>query len=532
MAARAERVSHMNRGRHFAVVVGVVVATLGAAHADQTAQNLAAKGEYLVRVGGCAACHTAPGGQPFAGGVAINSPFGTLYGPNITPDKTYGIGDWSDDDFYRTLHEGIAKGGVHLYPAFPYQWFTKVTREDVRAIKAWLDTLAPVATPSPKTALMFPFNVRAGLAAWNAAYFHEGECQPDPARSEEINRGAYLVEGLGHCGACHTPRGVGQEPIASKAYSGGAVDNWYAPNISSDVTRGIGGWSEDAMVQYLKTGSAPGKGVVAGPMAEVVHESLSHLTDADVHAIAAYLKATPPVADYAAKQPVPGTGPQLIGAGPYLNHCASCHQQDGRGLPGAIPPLADNGAVTAKGPENVIRVILAGHMALGSYAPMPAVGVDMANRDVADVTNYVRTMWSNGAPATANEDLVAAIRTKTFSMLQGQAAPDGRGDPCRSAETLDVAPIADGSGEVDRILAGAQEGSLPQAADRAVARVQQVMPKASQADIINGLTVGYCKVASQAEQLRDARSRLLLNRFSQLVYTSLVSTGPASATGN
>ncbi len=238
-----------------------------------------------------------------------NSPFGPLYPPNITPDPVHGIGAWSDDDFYRAMHNGVGRHGQYLYPAFPYQWFTKVTRDDVLAIRAFLKTVAPSSEPSKPNRLMFPFDIRAGLGPWQALYFHPGEYKPDPGKSAEWNRGAYLVEGLGHCADCHTPKGLAMEPINSKAFSGGSIDNWYAPNITSDPAQGIGRWSEGELVQYFKTGTARGKGVVVGPMAQVVHDSLSHLSDSDLQAIAAYLKSIPPLASYKADRPTDELGP-------------------------------------------------------------------------------------------------------------------------------------------------------------------------------------------------------------------------------
>ena len=227
---------------------------------------------------------------------------GRSIAPNITPDKTNGIGAWSDDEFYRAMHEGIGKHGEYLYPAFPYQWFTKVTREDVDAIRAYLQTVPPSSAPSKPTRLMFPFNIREGIGAWNDLYFKPGAFAPDASKSDEWNRGAYLVEGLGHCGDCHTPKGIAMQPETSKAFSGGAIDDWYAPNITSDVRSAASDAGPRRIsCNILKTGAAPGKGVLVGPMAQVVHDSLSHLTDEDLHAIAAYLKTIPPISDYKAR---------------------------------------------------------------------------------------------------------------------------------------------------------------------------------------------------------------------------------------
>ena len=285
-----------------ASVIGAVLMTFSVA-ATSRASNasspsdraLVERGSYLARAGDCEACHTKPGGAPYAGGEAINSPFGALYAPNLTPDAVHGIGAWSDNDFYRAMHEGVGRQGQNLYPAFPYQWFTEVTRDDVLAIRAFLKTVPPSSEPSKPNRLMFPFDIRAGLGPWDALSLHPGEFKPDPSKSDAWNRGAYLVEGLGHCGDCHTPKGLAMEPENSKAFSGGSIDHWYAPNITSDPAEGIGRWSEGGLVKYFKTGTDPGNGVVVGPMAQVVHDSLAHLTDSDLQAIAAYVKSIPPL---------------------------------------------------------------------------------------------------------------------------------------------------------------------------------------------------------------------------------------------
>lgn len=239
-----------------------------------------------------------PRGKAFAGGLSIPTPFGTIVTPNITPDRATGIGAWTDQQFYHALHDGIGAHGENLYPAFPYPWFTRVTRPDVMAIKAYLFSLPPVHAPKQPNDLIFPFNLRIGLAAWNWRYFHPGTFKPDPNVSAQINRGAYLVEGLGHCGACHTPKNIAQAPKAGQSFGGGEIQGWYAPNISADVREGVGGWTDAQLVTLLKTGAVPGKGIVRGPMLQTVHDSLSQLTDSDLEAMAAYLKSTPSRVEY------------------------------------------------------------------------------------------------------------------------------------------------------------------------------------------------------------------------------------------
>jgi mono/diheme cytochrome c family protein len=514
----------MKRSAYFgsaacAALLGIFAS--GALAADDP--GLVSRGEYLARAGDCVACHTAAGGKPFAGGDAIHSPFGAIYAPNITPDKATGIGDWSEDDFYRAMHEGVGKHGEYLYPAFPYQWFTKITRDDVKAIKAYLDTVEPVDAKPRQTRLMFPFNVRIGIGGWDAAFFKPGEFKADPSKSPEWNRGAYLVEGLGHCGDCHTPKGTAMEPIESKAFSGGAVDNWYAPNITSDAAHGIGGWSDKDLAEYLKTGSAPGKGVVVGPMSQVVRDSLSYLTDEDRRAIVAFLKSTSPIVDYNATSSASAGSAHAPGEAVYLSHCAFCHQTNGKGLPGAVPALDGNGVVTAKGPEDVIRVILGGRLASGSYAPMPAIGADMSDQEVADVVDYVRNAWSNRAPATQQNGIVAAIRADTHTIL---SSSKGDKDSCQPGpDAPAIKPIVDPQRQIDRTLGAMTAETMMEAIDQSIARARQVAPDASPSDIVNELTLAYCRVEAGRGKLADPDQRRLLNRFSQLVYTQLASNG-------
>ena len=468
-------------------------------------------------------CHSVPdGGQPFAGGDSeIPTPFGTIASPNITPDKATGIGNWTDDDFYRAMHRGVGKNGEYLYPAFPYPWYTKVTRADVLAIKAYLFSLPAAHAPHKPNHLAFPFNIRSGLAVWNAAFFKPGTFRPDPKKSAEVNRGAYLVEGIGHCGDCHTPKNIAQAPIRSEAFAGELIQNWFAPNITSDPREGIGDWSEEQLVTFLKTGAAPGSGVAVGPMAETIHNSLRYLSDDDLHAIAAYLKSTPPEAPF--KQNVPSAlqRPAPVGADTYLTDCAFCHQLNGRGVPGSVPALTGNGLVTAGGPQDVIRIILGGHFADDNYAIMPAVGADMTDQQVADVANYVRTAWSNRAPATAEPGMVAEIRKVTHSLLAGSSA---EGCPAVSPPTL-AKTIDDPKNGIIDLMKDITNANIMQNIDQIVKRLKSNNPQAKRADIVNSLTIAYCPIAAPDGRLATPQSRRQLNRFSELVYAELASGG-------
>ncbi|WP_343675472.1 cytochrome c [Paraburkholderia heleia] len=263
--------------------------------ADADKPELIKRGAYLARIGDCAACHTADPGRPYAGGLPISTPFGKIYTPNITPDPDTGIGRWSDTDFMRALHEGIGKGGERLYPAFPYVEFTRVTGQDVLAIRAYLSTVAPVHYRPPTNELRFPFNQRWLMILWNLFNFNKGRFVPDPKQSAEFNRGAYLVEGLAHCEACHTPRNFMQGLKTTGRFSGATQAGWQACNITPDRTSGIGNRGDDALISSLSTGIAASHASAAGPVADMVQHSTQYLTHEDLRSIVAYLRALPPV---------------------------------------------------------------------------------------------------------------------------------------------------------------------------------------------------------------------------------------------
>ena len=487
-----------------------------ASPADQVA-----RGKYLADAGDCAACHTADGGRPFAGGLGMNSPFGVIMTPNITPDRDTGIGGWSDDEFYRVFHEGIGKGGEHLYPAMPFPWYTKVTRDDVLAIKAYLFTLEPVHAPKQPNRMAFPFNVRAGLAAWDEAFLKVGTFESDPKQSAEVNRGAYLVQGLGHCGECHNGNSLLGNAKMSDRLQGGEINNWYAPNITSDMQTGIGRYTDAQVFTYLKTGAEPHMGVVAGPMAQTLHESLQKLTDPDLHAIVAYLKSTPAEADTKTSHPAEFASVRAPGAGTYLNFCASCHQANGKGLEGAIPALAGNGAVLAGGPQTIIRVILGGLEAQTTYGPMPSVGSGMTDQQVADVANYVRQSWGNAAPPTAAAGMVGDLRKITHTLLTG-TLPSG----CPSiADTGLKAAIEAPGGKIADTMKSMTLATVMQSVDTMLAQVKAADPQAKQADIINSLTIAYCPVVAQDKSLSAPQKAAELGQFSQMVYTQLADGG-------
>ena len=456
------------------------------------------RGAYLARAGDCMSCHTRDGGQPYAGGRPLRTPYGgTIYTSNITPSQA-GIGGFDDDDFMKAMHQGIAPDGQPYYPAFPYPSYTKVRDEDVRAIKAYLDTLEPSDYVPPENDLTWPLGIRDVLWAWRELYFEPGRFKPDPDKSDHWNRGAYLVQGLGHCGGCHTPRNVAGAKIEEKALSGAVRRGWYAPNLTPASDEGVGGLTKNELVTMLKTGEgrrpdaqvqdrtakegaddgAPdagglpagqqaassagaesgggqvttagdggkvevpklknlaelsdltdgrkdrGPGPVAatlGPMAEVVHNSLSYLTDDDLDAIVTYLKDLPPQPSMARsdKPSTAGLSPRLYHAGKtlYQGWCAACHRPHGQGEGPYVPALAEDPVLDEAKPNNLVMSILAGapaeaSQAFSPYVRMPAFAKDLSDSDVAALASYLRARWGNTSAPRVPVSLVAELRKK------------------------------------------------------------------------------------------------------------------------
>lgn len=386
----------------------------------QSTPALVQRGEYLARVGNCMACHTTQGGAPFAGGRGIETPFGVVHSSNLTPDKAHGIGAWTSAEFWRAMHHGRSKDGRLLYPAFPYPNYTQVTREDADAIFAYLQSQPAVAEPSRAHALRFPYNTQAALGVWRALFFAPGAAQPEATPTEvtptaEYNRGAYLVNGLGHCTACHTPRNALGATSDAKAFTGGLipVQNWYAPALNAAHEAGVKEWKTDDVVALLKTGVAP-QGSVLGPMAEVVFRSTQYLSDADARAMAVYLQALPQQEHKAiAAGAAPPASALARGAKVYEQHCAQCHGDQGQGEPGAFPPLAGNRAVMLADPTNLVRVVLQGGYlpaTAGNPRPhgMPPLQQFLSDEDVAAVTTFVRNSWGNQAPGVGTIEVYRA----------------------------------------------------------------------------------------------------------------------------
>ncbi|TAM01351.1 MAG: c-type cytochrome [Paraburkholderia sp.] len=384
--------------------------------------ELIAHGEYLARAGDCIACHTVPGQKLFGGGRAMETPFGTLYTPNISSDKTNGIGAWSANDFYTMLHEGKSRDGSLLYPAMPFASYTKVTRADSDAIYAYLMSTAPVSQPNREHDMRFPYNERSLLLGWRTLFFRSGEYKADPTQSVEWNRGAYLVEGLGHCTMCHTAINALGGNSPSKRFEGGLIpmQNWYAPSLTSNKEAGLGEWSIDDIVGLLHAGVS-NRGAVYGPMAEVVYDSFQYLSENDVRAVAVYLKSLPGHSGEVDTSPrgsfVTEEANRLapLGKKIYDAQCAACHATDGRGKPPSFPPLAGNQSIQMNSAVNPIRMVLNGGYPPGTHKNptpygMPPFAQLLSDEEVAAVVTYIRTAWGNyGTPVSDRE--VNALRS-------------------------------------------------------------------------------------------------------------------------
>ena len=376
---------------------------------DASAQD---DGKYLAILGDCAGCHTDAGGQPYSGGRAMISPFGTFYASNITPDPETGIGGWSKDDFSQAVREGRSRSRGHLYPAMPYQHFTMYSRADTDAMFAYLQRLPPVRNVPPKHEIRFPLNQRWLLAVWNALYLRKSAYVPDPSKSTQWNRGAYLVNGPGHCGDCHTPKNFLYADRKKRAFSGELVENWWAANLSGDDRQGLGTWSASDIVEYLKTGRNEHT-MAGGSMAVVIEASTSQMHNDDLAAIAAYLKDLPPQTE---QQPAPESPASTMDAGraKFREHCQDCHNYDGTGVPRRFPTLAGSPTVQARNPTTILRVILEGQdppaiSARPDDKPMPPFAEKMTDGEIADVATYMRNTWGNHAPA-ASAKQVADLR--------------------------------------------------------------------------------------------------------------------------
>jgi mono/diheme cytochrome c family protein len=379
----------------------------GAAASEPSAETIA-HGKALVEAGDCASCHTDDPAKPFAGGKRIDTPFGGVYSANLTPDRDTGIGDWSDADFYGALRYGADPDGSRYYPAFPYPYFTKLTRQDIAAIRAYLATLTAIRNDTPAPEMRFPFNYRVLMGAWNYLFLKPGILQPDQQKGTEWNRGRYLVEGLAHCGACHTPKNFFGADKRGYAFAGAPVAGWFAPRLDGAERSGLQSWSIDDIAEYLQSGRNA-KSHADGLMAEVIVNSTSKMSDGDARAIAVYLKSLPAGPPEPAVSPPPEAS-MKAGAAIYSRLCVACHETDGSGAPRIYPPLPANALLQSADPSSTLRVILEGAQTVTTpRAPntgsMPSYNRDLSDQEIADVTNYIRNSWGNSAPVVSAEQV-------------------------------------------------------------------------------------------------------------------------------
>ncbi len=392
--------------------------------AELKSASLIERGEYLARAADCAACHTADGGAPFAGGRALVLPFGTLYSTNITPDKETGIGGYSDADFLNAVHKGIGRGNTRLYPAMPFASYTYMTDADAGAIKAYLFSLKPVHAPAPASTLKFPFNQRSLMAVWALLFNPDKRFEPRSARDAQWNRGAYLVEAMAHCGECHTPRNLLQALNQRKKFAGAVQAGWRAYNITSDPKSGVGAWSDADLAHYLSAGHADGRGTATGPMGEAVDNSLQYLSQSDVGAMVTYLKSVSAIATDDLPEPKSGPAPashsEGVAAGldsrgkaVFAGACAACH--DWSGVSPVLPDATLTGVRSVNDPTatNVVQIILSGaHRHAADAGPaMPAFGSAYSDEEIASLANYVTARFG-AQPSSLTADNVATLRAE------------------------------------------------------------------------------------------------------------------------
>ncbi len=408
--------------KHIAILMSASLALGVAATGEALAQTAASdpqqftkieRGRYLSVVGDCASCHTVSGAEPYAGGLELNTPFGTLLSANITSDQQTGIGAMTLEEFRATMRDGRGRHDKRLYPAMPYPSYTLTTDDDIAALYAYFQTIPAVSHDVQTNQLSFPFSLRADMAVWNLMEFDKGPYQPDASQTEEWNRGAYLVNGLGHCNTCHTTKNLLFGDKSGREYEGGLIDGWFAPNITGSKQYGLGDWSVDEVVSYLKTG-ANDRALASAGMAEVIVNSTSQMTDPDIRAMAVYLKSLEPSKDEPVTAVAADDPAMVAGAAIYKDNCAACHQDSGEGNPSLFLRLAGSSNVRSTDPTTGIRKIISGSRAVATDAAptapaMPSLAWRLDDQQIADVVTYIRNSGGNaGTPVSART--VKAIR--------------------------------------------------------------------------------------------------------------------------
>jgi len=487
------------------LAINIVAASFAAA-ADADAA-LVARGKYVAVEADCVSCHSAPNGKPYAGGYPLKSPLGILYGPNITSDKETGIGTWTRADFEKALRQGVAKDGSYLYPAMPYQNYAKMTDADLAALWAYVRTIPAVHNTPPKDTLPFPFNIRTGLAAWQALYLQPGLFAPDPHHDAQWNRGAYLVEVMGHCSQCHTPRNIAMGFERQHVLGGAQIEGWYAPDIGGDAESQIHKWNATALARYLKTGLSPNNARAVGPMWETISDSLSKMTNADLTAIAVYLEHQPTAEPEAASKVRWAGDRSAAGSAIYATNCSGCHQANGKGIAGSVPALAGDGAVTAREPYNVIMSMLEGFAPHGTYGAMGSFANALSDDQIADVTNYVRTAWGNAALPNATPWGVSSLRKTAATSVNNEThellCPDLSGDLMQPA-------LKQGAAALKR--AASDNAELTKVIDD----YRAARPKSSPAQVVEVLSTAYCRAVGE-ENLSESVMSAQVADFAQQV---------------
>lgn len=485
----------MNEPRRRSGVAVLAVALAigsGGALADEADGSLVERGRYLARAADCHSCHTASGGEPYAGGEGFPTPFGRLYAPNITQHDETGIGAWTREDFEGALRGGVGRDGSPLYPAMPYTAYTRLTDDDVDALFAYFETVEPVDREVPENRLTFPFDLRAGVGVWQSMFFDEGRFEPDPERDATWNSGAYLVRALGHCGACHTPRNAALAEDEARALTGSQIEHWYAPDISGSEQSVLHDWEVEELVRYFKGEEGVRNIATIGPMEAVIRESLAHLREEDLRAMAIYLKNQPPPEEAPEPPEDFSTSKERFAAGEqlYTMHCAGCHERDGEGIEGGAPTLVDNAAVTARKPYNLLSAILNGFEAGDGYGGMPGFAAVMSDRQVSDVANFVRMSWSNAAEPNVTPWLVATWRNEAGAGDYGEGGEPRLVCPVIGDDVIDAATR-------DALRTAHRTGGARDGVRAAVERFREAHPDSTSSDVVNRLTAAYCNLVAQ-----------------------------------
>jgi mono/diheme cytochrome c family protein len=479
---------------------------------------LIARGKYVTDAADCMPCHTGPNHAPFSGGLVLNTPFGGLASPNITPDKATGIGNWTDKQFYDALHHGISPGRSYLvfpkylYPAMPFTSYTKLSYADVLAIKAYLFSLAPVTVAPTPNSMGFPFNQRPTMLGWRILFFRAGPMHMDPAWDDHTKNGAYLTEALGHCAECHTPRNILGAMKNGRWLAGAPIDAFYAPNITSDKTYGVGGWNQADLVSYLHDDGNMVKGSPYGPMDEVVKYSLSRLPAQDVTDIANYLQTATKPLQTPPSPAVPGAADSVArGAKVYAANCAACHGQTGGGMNMMIPNLAGNSSVTAAEPFNTIGAVLNGLPPWKTVA-MPSFAASLSDQQIADVTNYVRTAFGNEGTANATLAQVMDLRGIATVPPWADKQADQLGCP-RITSNGAAGTVADPGGNLLSIYQGVTPETMPNRTRALIATVRGNNSSISDADLTDTLAAAYCPVVAHTPGMSLSAKRAALKSF-------------------